>query len=127
MFVLIVSSATDTNPDSGQGSQDSKGNKPVDSSSENEQQQQPIDKTDAQTKPNITNVSPHKPDATSESAEKKNCSTGSNDTDCEDKRSFVTKFWDNVTENREMLKRTMYVLLGVTGVVIVYFVVRTVR
>ncbi|KAL8602332.1 hypothetical protein ACOMHN_022845 [Nucella lapillus] len=67
-----------------------------------------------------------KPDAASEGL-KKNCTSGNeNDTACQDGRSFITKVWDNVSENRDMLLRTMYVLLGVTAVVIVFFIIRSV-
>ena len=82
-------------------------------------------KIETQTQTNVTNAK--KPDAASESAERNNCTAGSNETDCEDNRSFVTKFFDKMANNRDMLFRTMYGLLGVTGIVIVYFIVRAVR
>lgn len=110
-LALLVSSATDD------ASKAVKAVVPV-SNPGAESQQPPTNAT-------VTNTK--KPDVASQSLVRPNCTDGSNGTDCIDKRSFVSKFWDKMANNRDMLFRTMYVLLGVTGIVIVYFIVRAVR
>ncbi|KAK7475128.1 hypothetical protein BaRGS_00033620 [Batillaria attramentaria] len=84
--------------------------KPVDSP--------PVDTNSAPN--NVSNV--QKPSAASG-----NC-TDKNDTQCTDGTNWgITSLWSKVSQNRDMLLRTMYVLFGVTGVVIIYFVVRALR
>ena len=116
-FALLVSSATDDNSKTVNAGNVDSVSKVGETSSDK--------KTEPETKSNDTTVK--KPDAASESAERKNCTESSNDTDCQEDQSFVTRFWDKMANNRDMLFRTMYVLLGVTGIVIIYFIVRAVR
>lgn len=77
------------------------------------------------TKANETAPAPvKKPDSATES----NCTDGSNSTDClQDNKPLYRQFLDKLEANRDMLFRTMYVLLGVTGIVIIYFIIKTVR
>lgn len=114
-LALLVSSATD---DASKSSNTVKAVVPRKSNPGAESQQPPTNAT-------VTNTK--KPDVASQSLVRPNCTDGSNGTDCIDERSFVSKFWDKMANNRDMLFRTMYVLLGVTGIVIVYFIVRAVR
>ncbi|XP_076465727.1 uncharacterized protein LOC143297323 [Babylonia areolata] len=74
---------------------------------------------------NVTSVK--KPDAASESFGK-NCTTpDKNDTDCKaDNKSLVTKLLDNLSQNREMLWRAIFVLLGVTGIVVIFYIIKAV-
>lgn len=39
--------------------------------------------------------------------------------------TFIGKMWSKI--DKEMLKRAVFVLLGVTGIIVVYFVVKSVR
>ena len=117
-FTLLVSSATDDNAQTvgaGNAGSLSKVDKTLGA-----------ERTETQTSTNVSVTTVKKPDAASETVDKKNCTAGSNETDCDDE-SFVTRFWDKMANNRDMLFRTMYVLLGVTGIVIIYFVVKAVR
>ncbi|XP_046545277.1 membrane protein FAM174B-like [Haliotis rubra] len=52
-----------------------------------------------------------------------------NSTDCTKGtgNGYFTKVMEQITKNKDMLLRTMYVLIGVTGIVIIYFVVRAWR
>ncbi|KAL5004075.1 hypothetical protein ScPMuIL_017531 [Solemya velum] len=54
---------------------------------------------------------------------------GKNSTDCKNSSCIEVKssFMDTFTENKDMLMRTFYVLLGVTSIVIVYFAFRAWR
>lgn len=62
------------------------------------------------------------------SAALSNC-TNSNGTECaeDDTNGGISSIFSNFIQNRDMLLRTMYVLFGVTLVVIVYFIVRALR
>jgi hypothetical protein len=61
------------------------------------------------------------------SASDTNC-TNSNSTECQpDNKSFFNSMWNKVEDNKDMLMRTMYVLLGVTGIVVIYFMVKAIR
>ena len=57
-----------------------------------------------------------------------NC-TDTNGTACQtdNNPSTLTKLKDMYNEHKGMLMRSFYVLIGVTGIVIIYFIVRTVR
>ena len=67
---------------------------------------------------------PTSPTSTAE----RNC-TNSTDKDCEEgvKPSLKEMLTSMVTENKDMLKRTLWVLIGVTVIVVVYYVMRAVR
>ena len=56
------------------------------------------------------------------------CDTSNNNT-CKETnpqgfKDYISKFY---TKNRDMLMRTLYVLIGITSVVVLYFVVKAVR
>lgn len=74
---------------------------------------------------NNTKASVQKPSAASDT----NC-TNTNDTACGDHGAddgYFKSLMKKITENRDMLLRTMYVLFGVTGVIIIYFIARAWR
>ena len=54
-----------------------------------------------------------------------NTTGGVNSTNVTD--GYGKRFMDSVTENRGMLTRTLYVLIGITAIIVVYFGIRTLR
>lgn len=50
-----------------------------------------------------------------------------NATTCESDNGFMKSILKRMSDNSAMLFRTMFVLLGVTGIVVVYFVFRAIR
>ena len=56
-----------------------------------------------------------------------NCSDSQNGTKCIKEDGYIKKLVEQMSENKGMLWRTLCVSLGVTGIVVIYFVVRAVR
>ena len=59
-----------------------------------------------------------------------NCTSTNNSKECEEegvKPSLKQMLTSMVTENKGMLTRTLYVLIGVTLIVVVYYVMRAIR
>ncbi|XP_059165118.1 membrane protein FAM174A-like [Physella acuta] len=50
-----------------------------------------------------------------------------NNTSHNEENSEATSIFTQMKDNKDMLMRTMYVTLGVTGIVVVYFIIRAVR
>ena len=76
------------------------------------------------------NVKPQdhvKPNATI--ADERNCTFGNSSNSCEPEapQGYYGQLKDMLSNNKGMVQRTFYVLIGVTGLVITYFVVKTYR
>ena len=52
-----------------------------------------------------------------------NCKVGGKGKNC----TFYSNIMTKMSENREMLIRTMYVLFGVSGIVVLYYIVKSLR
>ena len=83
----------------------------------------PMDDSPAAGSKNPTNTSP-KPKANIADV---NCTAGNSTASNCEKSSIGKKLTEIISKNRGMLMRTLYVLIGVTAVVIVYFLLRTCR
>lgn len=57
-----------------------------------------------------------------------NCTNTTNDTSCEADGQGVTGYFRKmVSDNKDMLLRTFYVVISITGIIIVYFVIKMIR
>lgn len=69
---------------------------------------------------------PEQPNEVGRNGGAQNSTTGGvNSTNVTD--GYGKRFMDSVTENRGMLTRTLYVLIGITAIIVVYFGIRTLR
>ena len=78
----------------------------------------------------ISSVRTEDTDETTDSSKKSTTISANNATDEENTKNSTNTIlgtWNKITENKEMLQRAFYVLLGVTGIVVVYFIVRAIR
>ncbi|XP_074650439.1 uncharacterized protein LOC141905472 [Tubulanus polymorphus] len=83
-------------------------------------------KTDDAKKAQPNKISPPPSSTPSTSVNKTKC-VGNNGTDCVTTSSKSRSFGDMFNQNKGMLLRTMYVLIGITAVVILCFAVKTIR
>ena len=84
------------------------------------------------TKPNVAEAGVEGEHATVPTTIKSDNCTDVNGTNCSENDTTVNssiqaKLKDLYNKHRGMLMRSFYVLIGVTGIVIIYFIVRTVR
>ncbi|KAK2141853.1 hypothetical protein NP493_1044g00022 [Ridgeia piscesae] len=72
-----------------------------------------------------TSTTTKQPDVVAHSNAQKNMTTGVNSTNSESDHGYGFK--KRIMENQGMLTRTMYVLIGITAIILLYFGVRMVR
>ena len=56
-----------------------------------------------------------------------NCTDTSNGTSCDGGQGVTGYFRKMVSDNKDMLLRTFYVIISITGIIIVYFVIKMIR
>ena len=58
-----------------------------------------------------------------------NCTSEGNDTTCKEAggQGVTGYFRRMVSDNKDMLLRTFYVVISITGIIVVYFIIKTVR